>query len=147
MSALNANQLENAYAFLTHLNALAWDPLAQLMAPEFKHQYFPASMIPPGGKDTRGKEEFVDLLKYNWLTVFAKGPTVSISTMSHTFIYESVQFQTPLDVIHGVDAVVFHVGVCRGPRSRLFTAFSGQDRRNDKIWKEIQQRVYAHFPF
>ncbi|KAJ7122327.1 hypothetical protein C8R44DRAFT_785993, partial [Mycena epipterygia] len=93
MSALNAKQLENAYAFLTHLNALAWDPLAELVSPEFNHQYFPASMIPPEGKDTRGREEFIDLLKYNWLTIFEKGPT----------------FQTPLDVIHGSNAVIFHV--------------------------------------
>ncbi|KAJ7111128.1 hypothetical protein C8R43DRAFT_1139145 [Mycena crocata] len=93
MTAPNPKQLENALAFLTSLNALDWATLGDLMSPEFKHQYFPASIIPPDGKETRGKDEFLAVLKYNFLTVFEKV----------TFL------APPLDVIHGTDAVVFHL--------------------------------------
>ncbi|KAJ6555218.1 hypothetical protein DFH09DRAFT_1493442 [Mycena vulgaris] len=99
MSSPNAKQLENAYAFLTHLNALDWAPLGELLSPNFRHQYFPASIVPPDGKETRGKEEFIGVLKYNFLTVFEKVTGLTIRR----------QFQLPLDVIHGSDAVVFHL--------------------------------------
>ncbi|KAJ7143795.1 hypothetical protein C8R44DRAFT_140187 [Mycena epipterygia] len=92
MSGPNTKQLENAHAFLKYLNALDWARLAELMSPDFKHEYFPASTIPPDGKDTRTREEFIGVLKYNLLTVF-----------------EKLTFQTPLDVIHGTNAVVFHL--------------------------------------
>ncbi|KAJ7111130.1 hypothetical protein C8R43DRAFT_159792 [Mycena crocata] len=92
MSAPNAKQLENAHAVLRHLNALDWDALGELMSSEFEHQYFPTSMPPPQGKDTRGKAEFIDLLKVNWLQAF-----------------EKITFDAPLDVIHGLNSVVFHV--------------------------------------
>ncbi|KAJ7474757.1 hypothetical protein FB451DRAFT_1246538 [Mycena latifolia] len=91
MTDPNAQQLENAYALLTHLNALDWDSLGELLSPEFKHQYFPASIIPPDGKEMRGKEDWIGVLKYNLLVVFDK-----------------VTYQPPLDVIHGADKVVFH---------------------------------------
>ncbi|KAJ6629393.1 hypothetical protein B0H10DRAFT_1986960 [Mycena sp. CBHHK59/15] len=92
MSTLNSKQLENAYAFLTHLNALDFDALGELMAPHFTHQYFPGTINPPDGKERRGKEEFLGVLKYNLLSVFDK-----------------VTYAPPLDVIHGADAVVFHL--------------------------------------
>ncbi|KAJ7035171.1 hypothetical protein C8F04DRAFT_1182581 [Mycena alexandri] len=72
MSDLNAKQLENAHAFLKHLNALEWGPLGNLLAPDFKHQYFPATIVPPGGKDTRGKAEFMHLFQHSWIHVFEK---------------------------------------------------------------------------
>ncbi|KAJ6551837.1 hypothetical protein B0H19DRAFT_1264465 [Mycena capillaripes] len=62
------------------------------MSPDFKHQYFPSTINPPDGKETRGKEEFIEVLRFNLLTVFDK-----------------VTYLTPLDVIHGSDAVVFHL--------------------------------------
>ncbi|KAJ7035181.1 hypothetical protein C8F04DRAFT_1099341 [Mycena alexandri] len=92
MSDLNAKQLENAHAFLKHLNALEWGPLADLMASNFKHQYFPSTIVPPDGKETRGKEEFMGVLQQNFIHVF-----------------EKVTFGEPLDVIHGVNKVVFHL--------------------------------------
>ncbi|KAJ7143776.1 hypothetical protein C8R44DRAFT_864811 [Mycena epipterygia] len=92
MSGPNAKQLENAHAFFKHLNALDWSALGDLMSTDFKHQYLPASIISPDGKETRGKEEFLGILKYNLTTVFDK-----------------VTYPPPLDVIHGTDAVVFHL--------------------------------------
>ncbi|KAJ7347977.1 hypothetical protein DFH08DRAFT_867058 [Mycena albidolilacea] len=92
MSDLAAKQLENAHAFLTYLNALNWDRLGELLAPDFRHKYLPASIIPPDGKEDRGKDDFVGVLKYNFEKVFDK-----------------VTFLAPLDVIHGTNAVVFHL--------------------------------------
>ncbi|KAJ7708323.1 hypothetical protein B0H17DRAFT_1032204 [Mycena rosella] len=92
MSIPNAKQLENAHAFLTHLNALNWVPLAELLSPEFKHQYLPASIIPPDGKEMRGKKDFIEILKSNLVGLFDK-----------------VTYGPPLDVIHGTDKVVFHL--------------------------------------
>ncbi|KAJ7474771.1 hypothetical protein FB451DRAFT_1397646 [Mycena latifolia] len=92
MSRPNAKQLENASAVLTHLNALDWDSLGELFSPEFKHQYFPASIIPPDGKEVRGKEDWLSFVKYNLSVVF-----------------EKVTFHKPLNVIHGADTVVFHL--------------------------------------
>ncbi|KAJ6555205.1 hypothetical protein DFH09DRAFT_1165778 [Mycena vulgaris] len=92
MSSPNAKQLENAHAFLKHLNNLDWVPLGELLSPEFKHQYFPGSIIPPDGKETRGSEEFIGVLKYNLENLLDK-----------------VTYQPPLDIIHGSDAVVFHL--------------------------------------
>jgi hypothetical protein len=71
-STTHAKQLENAHAFLKHLNALDWVSLGELLSPDFRHQYFPATINPPDGKETRGKEEFIGVLKYNLLTVFEK---------------------------------------------------------------------------
>ncbi|KAF7351955.1 hypothetical protein MVEN_01157600 [Mycena venus] len=92
MADIHAKQLYNAHAFLKHLNALEWTPLADLMSPDFRHQYFPASISPPDGKEDRGKEEFIGVLKYNFEIVF-----------------EKVMLLPPTDVIHGSDAVVFHL--------------------------------------
>ncbi|KAJ7512830.1 hypothetical protein B0H11DRAFT_1947589 [Mycena galericulata] len=92
MSDTHAKQLENAHAFLGYLNTLNFDAVADLLAPDFVHEYFPASLTPPAGKATRGKEELVDLFKYMWLTVF-----------------DSLTLLPPTDIIHGSDAVVFHV--------------------------------------
>ncbi|KAJ6551838.1 hypothetical protein B0H19DRAFT_1159125 [Mycena capillaripes] len=92
MSVPSPKQLENAHAFLKHLNALDWASLGELMSPDFKHQAFPSNLSPPDGKETRGKEEFIEFMKFILLTVF-----------------EKVTYLTPLDVIHGSDAVVFHL--------------------------------------
>ncbi|KAF8179350.1 hypothetical protein K438DRAFT_1843219, partial [Mycena galopus ATCC 62051] len=92
MSATQAKQLENAHAFLSHLNALNFDALADLLDPDFMFEYFPASLSPPGGKAKRGKEETLELFKHAWLTVF-----------------EYITLLNPIDVIQGSDAVVFHV--------------------------------------
>ena len=70
MSTAQTKQLENAHAFLSHLNALNFDALADLLAPDFTHEYFPASLTLPGGKAKRGKEEMLELFKHAWLTVF-----------------------------------------------------------------------------
>ncbi|KAJ7721106.1 hypothetical protein B0H16DRAFT_1738434 [Mycena metata] len=92
MSDLSAKQFENARAFLKHLNALEWGSLGDLLAPEFQHQYFPASIAPPGGKYTRGKAEFLQLFQHSWIHVF-----------------EKITFGEPLDVIRGANKVAFHV--------------------------------------
>ncbi|KAJ7855217.1 hypothetical protein B0H13DRAFT_2578093 [Mycena leptocephala] len=92
MSTAQTKQLENAHAFLSHLNTLNFDALADLLAPDFTHEYFPASLSLPGGKAKRGKEEMLELFRHAWLTVF-----------------EYITFLEPIDVIQGSDAVVFHV--------------------------------------
>ncbi|KAJ7244385.1 hypothetical protein B0H12DRAFT_1129263 [Mycena haematopus] len=92
MSDTHAKQLQNAHAFIDHLNALDWIPLTELLSPDFKHQYLPATIVPPDGKDDRGRDEFVGVLKYNLENVFGK-----------------VTYLPPLDVIHGENAVVFHL--------------------------------------
>jgi hypothetical protein len=81
MSDLAAKQLENAHAFLTYLNALNWDRLGELLAPNFRHKYLPATIIPPDGKEDRGKDEFVGVLKYNFEKVFDK---VTVRTSSRS---------------------------------------------------------------
>lgn len=80
-TSLNPKQLENAYSFLTHLNALDFDALGELLSPDFKHQYFPGTINPPDGKEDRGKEDWIGLLKYNFLQVFDK-VTVRFSCLS-----------------------------------------------------------------
>ncbi|KAJ7891978.1 hypothetical protein B0H13DRAFT_2529508 [Mycena leptocephala] len=70
MSNAQTKQLENAHAFLSHLNALKFDALADLLAPDFTHKYFPVSLSLPGGKAKRGKEEMLELFKHAWLMVF-----------------------------------------------------------------------------
>ncbi|KAJ7796130.1 hypothetical protein B0H13DRAFT_2266655 [Mycena leptocephala] len=92
MSTAQTTQLENAHAFLSHLNTLNFDALADLLAPDFTHEYFPESLTLPGGKAKRGKEEMLELFKHAWLTVF-----------------EYITLLKPIDVIQGSDAVVFHV--------------------------------------
>ncbi|KAJ7457220.1 hypothetical protein B0H11DRAFT_2063407 [Mycena galericulata] len=92
LSAPNPKQLENAYEFLKHLNALDFDAIGELLSPDFKHVYLPATIVPPDGKDDRGKEDLIGVLKYNLLNVF-----------------DGVTYLPPLDVIHGSDAVVFHL--------------------------------------
>ncbi|KAJ7512842.1 hypothetical protein B0H11DRAFT_1947642 [Mycena galericulata] len=92
MSDTHAKQLENAHAFLGNLNTSNFDALADLLAPDFTHEYLPASLVPPAGKATRGKEELLDLFKHSWLTVF-----------------DNLMLLPPIDVIQGSDAVVFHV--------------------------------------
>ncbi|KAF8205878.1 hypothetical protein K438DRAFT_1817526 [Mycena galopus ATCC 62051] len=92
MSDIHAKQLENAHAFIKHLNALDWVHLGELLSPDFRHQYFPATVAPLDGKDDRGKEDFIGVVKYNLETFF-----------------EKVTFLPPLDVIHDSDAVVFHL--------------------------------------
>ncbi|KAJ7171138.1 hypothetical protein C8R46DRAFT_1087790 [Mycena filopes] len=92
MSDLDTKQLENAQAFLKHLNALEWDPLADLIAPSFQHQYFPGTIVPPDGKETRGKEEFLGVLQHHLIHVFDK-----------------VTYGPPLDVVHGSNKVAFHL--------------------------------------
>jgi hypothetical protein len=72
MSDTHAKQLENAHAFFKYLNALDWMPLADLMSSDFRHQYLPATIVPPDGKEDRGKEELIGVLKYNFEIVFQK---------------------------------------------------------------------------
>ncbi|KAJ7080650.1 hypothetical protein B0H15DRAFT_953513 [Mycena belliarum] len=92
MSAPDAKQLENAHAFFKYLNVLDWESLGELLSPECKHQYFPASVSPPDGKEMRGKQDFIDIAKYNFEVLF-----------------EKFNFHAPLDVVHGSDKVVFHL--------------------------------------
>ncbi|KAJ7763123.1 hypothetical protein DFH07DRAFT_1059331 [Mycena maculata] len=90
MSLPNSKQLENAYAYLTHLNAFDFTAVGELMAPDFKHWVLPGSIIAPDDKEYRGKKEFLQGLRFIVLTLLDK-----------------VTFLPPLDVIHGSDAVVF----------------------------------------
>ncbi|KAJ6629391.1 hypothetical protein B0H10DRAFT_1986956 [Mycena sp. CBHHK59/15] len=103
MSTPNPKQLENAYAFLTHLNALDFDALGELMAPHFTHQYFPGMINPLDGKERRGKESSHPLLGPPDQMVSLHSPNNLLS------MFEKVTYGPPLDVIHGVDAVVFHL--------------------------------------
>jgi hypothetical protein len=70
MSTIQAKQLEHAHAFLSHLNALNFEALADLLSPDFAFEYFPGSLPMPDGKAKRGKEETLELFKHAWLTVF-----------------------------------------------------------------------------
>jgi hypothetical protein len=81
MSSLSAKQLENAHAFRTHINSLDWVALGELMAPDFRHQYFPSSIITSDGKEMRGKDEYINTLKYTFQTMFEK-ITVRFHTQS-----------------------------------------------------------------
>ncbi|KAJ6536810.1 hypothetical protein B0H19DRAFT_1079227 [Mycena capillaripes] len=92
MSTIQAKQLENAHAFFSHLNALDFEAIADLLSPDFVHEYFPASLTMPAGKAKRGKEEMLELFKHAWLSVF-----------------DYITLLPPMDVIQGSDAVVFHV--------------------------------------
>ncbi|KAF7304322.1 hypothetical protein HMN09_00834000 [Mycena chlorophos] len=87
----SAAQLAAAHALIAHLNAHEWEPLAALLHPDFAHKYRPQSINPPDGKETRGKDAFVGVLKYNLEDLF--GPVV----------------YTVLEETHGVDRVVFHM--------------------------------------
>ncbi|KAJ7511279.1 hypothetical protein B0H11DRAFT_1899746 [Mycena galericulata] len=90
MSTPNPKQLEIAHACLKALNDINIDAAADLLAPEFKQQYFPTSFTPSHGKVESNKEEFV----------------------ARTRLFSSrfeLAFQPPLDVVHGVDKVVFHI--------------------------------------
>ncbi|KAJ7879312.1 hypothetical protein B0H14DRAFT_3435195 [Mycena olivaceomarginata] len=93
MSTIQAKQLEHAHAFLSHLNALDFNSVADLLATDFTHEYFPASLTLPAGKAKRGKEDMLELFKFAWKTVFDS----------------IIVFLPPMDVIQGSDAVVFHV--------------------------------------
>ncbi|KAJ6481146.1 hypothetical protein C8R45DRAFT_1151977 [Mycena sanguinolenta] len=62
-TTIQAKQLANAHAFLTYLNALDFDPLANLLSSDFIHEYcVAASLDLPGGQAKRGKQEMLDLL-------------------------------------------------------------------------------------
>ncbi|KAJ6481098.1 hypothetical protein C8R45DRAFT_321018 [Mycena sanguinolenta] len=92
-TTIQARQLANAHAFLSSLNALDFDALADLLSPDFTHEYCVATSLDlPGGQAKRGKQEMLDLFKHAWLTVF-----------------EYIKFLPPMEVIQGSDAVVFHV--------------------------------------
>ncbi|KAJ7457246.1 hypothetical protein B0H11DRAFT_2286989 [Mycena galericulata] len=109
MATPNPNQLEIAHAFLKYFNARDFDALAELLSPDMKHQYFPASMsaLTSDGKDERGKQDVIARLKRSYERTF-----------------DTMTFQPPLDVIHGVDAVVFHIK-CEG------VSKSGKDYLNE----------------
>ncbi|KAJ7202058.1 hypothetical protein GGX14DRAFT_570955 [Mycena pura] len=91
LPALDPAQLQAVRAFVGHLNALEWEPLAELLHPDFRHQYQPASIVPPDGKETRGKADFIGVLQHNLLVVFK-------------FIKWTI-----VDETHGVDSVVLHL--------------------------------------
>ncbi|KAJ7723679.1 hypothetical protein B0H16DRAFT_1598241 [Mycena metata] len=93
MSTLDAKQLENAHAFLKHLNAMDWVSLGDLLAPEFKHQCFPATVVVPDGRQTRSKEEYIEGILQGGLTNY----------------FKTFRFSEPMDVIHGSNKVAFHV--------------------------------------
>ncbi|KAJ7728522.1 hypothetical protein B0H16DRAFT_1588895 [Mycena metata] len=94
MSDLDAKQLENAHAFFKHLNARDWDALGDLLASDFKHQWFPATFVAPDGKEMRSKEEFIGFMQYSF-------------TPGHVF--ERLHLEEPLDVVHGSNKVAFHL--------------------------------------
>ncbi|KAJ7708324.1 hypothetical protein B0H17DRAFT_1125080 [Mycena rosella] len=97
----NPKQLKIALALLNHLNSLEWDALGKLLSEDFKHQYFPATIIPLDGREMRGKEQWIGVLKHN----FAHG-----GVFEHiTELKIALQFRPPLDIIHAADKVVFQL--------------------------------------
>ncbi|KAK7024845.1 hypothetical protein R3P38DRAFT_2951431 [Favolaschia claudopus] len=92
MSDTAQKQLQNAHTFLSLLSALDFAAMAELMAPDFKHEFCPASLPAPGGKTIRNKEETLEFFKHAWEAVF-----------------EYIKFLPPMDIIQGNDAVVLHV--------------------------------------
>lgn len=67
MSDTHSKQLGNAHAILKHLSAQDWDAVLGL---DFKHELLPASVPSADGKENRGKNEFVGLLRTTFATVF-----------------------------------------------------------------------------
>ncbi|KAK7029990.1 SnoaL-like domain-containing protein [Favolaschia claudopus] len=92
MVTLQAKQLANAHAFLARMSAADFHGVAALLAPDFKLEFFPASVLPPGGKPTLNREETVEFFKRVTDEVF-----------------EYIGFLPPLHTITGPDAVVIHV--------------------------------------
>ncbi|KAF7359567.1 hypothetical protein MVEN_00680100 [Mycena venus] len=86
-----AKQLVNTHAFLNNFSACDWDAAADLLSPEFKHQFLPSSILHADGKETRGKEEWLELMKHYFKTCF-----------------ERMTVLPPMDVVQGKDVVVFH---------------------------------------
>ncbi|KAJ7635414.1 hypothetical protein FB45DRAFT_484618 [Roridomyces roridus] len=91
MSTLAAKQLSNAHAFLEHLGTPNFDAAAELLAANCTHELFPGSFPFPGGQAKRNKEELLGMLR---------GPQS---------MFQRFKFLPPLDVIQGVDVIVFHV--------------------------------------
>ncbi|KAK7024889.1 hypothetical protein R3P38DRAFT_3532856 [Favolaschia claudopus] len=92
MSTTAEKQLQNAQTFLSLLSALDFAAMAELMSPDFKHEFLPASLPAPQGKAIRNKEETLVFFKHAWEAVF-----------------EYVKFLPPMDIVQGKDAIVFHV--------------------------------------
>ncbi|KAJ7354389.1 hypothetical protein DFH08DRAFT_1077114 [Mycena albidolilacea] len=91
MSDIHSKQLENAHAILKHLIERDWDAVSDLLSPDFKHEVLPAGTIPStDGKEGRGKEEFLGLVRYIFM------------------VFENITLLPPIDVIQGKDAAVLH---------------------------------------
>ncbi|KAK7034101.1 hypothetical protein R3P38DRAFT_2519045 [Favolaschia claudopus] len=92
MASIQTKQLETANAFLSRYNAHDVEGLAELFAPGFTYELFPASLPAPEGKFKRNKEETLGLFKHAWEEMF-----------------ETMVYLPPMDVIQGEDAVVWHL--------------------------------------
>ncbi|KAJ7620955.1 hypothetical protein FB45DRAFT_1032228 [Roridomyces roridus] len=92
MSSPDPKQLQVAHAVLDHLNVLDYTALAEFLAPDFKHRYLPSTIHAADGKVERGKDEWLEVVKYN-----------------SSQLFEKVTYGPPLDVIHGASSVVFHL--------------------------------------
>ncbi|KAK6966985.1 hypothetical protein R3P38DRAFT_3245025 [Favolaschia claudopus] len=86
IASIQTKQLETANAFLSRYNV---EGLAELFAPSFTYELFPASLPAPEGKFKRNKEETLGLFKHAWEEMF------------ETMVY--------LPPMEGEDAVVWHL--------------------------------------
>ncbi|KAJ7616092.1 hypothetical protein FB45DRAFT_873366 [Roridomyces roridus] len=100
MSTIPNQQLANTHAFFDTLNAQNLNAFADLLALNLKHEYFPATFAPADGQAKRDKEGLLRLIKDDCQRDLNGQPVV---------IDWTLEFSPPLDIIQGVDAVVFYV--------------------------------------
>ncbi|KAK7024894.1 hypothetical protein R3P38DRAFT_3532874 [Favolaschia claudopus] len=89
MSTTAEKQLQNAHSFVALLSARDFAAMAELMSPEFKCEFLPASFPPPWGKVINNKEETLASFEHAWEAVF-----------------EYMKFLPPIDIVQGKDAVM-----------------------------------------
>jgi len=90
MTQINSIHLQNALDFITKLDNRDYTALAATMAPDCTHRFLPAT-LGGLGKPVRGKEELIE---------FAKGLES---------IFETINFQSPLEITETKDAVILHM--------------------------------------
>lgn len=106
-----STQLQNALAFITHMDNRDYPAMAGTMSPNFTHRFLPAS-LGGFGMPVRSKEQFLQHVK-DLESVFER---FNVCAFGRMFTYGSlminvgtVQFQPPLEVIEGKDVVILHV--------------------------------------
>jgi ketosteroid isomerase-like protein len=85
-----STQLQNALAFITHMDNRDYPAMAATMSPKFTHRFLPVS-LGGFGMPVRSKEQFLQHVK------------------DLESVFEQFNFQPPLEVIEGKDVVILHL--------------------------------------